>query len=68
MRELLKLAQLLYDAHRNATKDDDGTSDGVTFDIGPGHKFTDMRTTRAVSADIIKYGSRLHDVLSFASA
>ena len=54
VRELLKVASLLHDAYRNASKDGDDVSESVVFDIGPGHKFTDMRTTRAIAADITR--------------
>ena len=35
----------------------------MTVDIGPGHKFTDIKLTRTLSQDITKYGSRLYELL-----
>merc|ERR1719359_1681268 len=64
VRELLKVAQLLHDAHRNATTENDDDNETMSAaDIGPGHKFTDIKQTRALSADITKYGARLHELL-----
>ena len=65
VRELLKVAQLLYDAHRNAGADAEEADESSTVanDIGPGHKFADIKLTRSLSADITKYGARLHELL-----
>ena len=63
VRELLKIATLLHDAHRNATSEDTEDNETMATDIGPGHKFSDVKLTRALSADITKYGSRLHELL-----
>ena len=64
VRELLKVATLLHDAHRNATAEDADENDNtLPADIGPGHKFSDIKLTRSLSADITKYGSRLHELL-----
>jgi len=64
VRELLKIATLLHDAHRNANSEE-GDDDDQTLaaDIGPGHKFADIKLTRSLAADITKYGSRLHELL-----
>lgn len=63
VRELLKVAQLLYDAHRNASADAEEGDETLPADIGPGHKFADVRLTRSLAGDITKYGSRLHELL-----
>jgi clusterin-associated protein 1 len=63
VRELLKVATLLYDAHRNASSDAEEADESIPADIGPGHKFSDVRLTRSLAADITKYGSRLHELL-----
>merc|ERR1719238_1721902 len=64
VRELLKVATLLHDAHRNASADgEEGDDSSIATDIGPNHKFTDIKLTRQLSADITKYGSRLHELL-----
>merc|ERR1719238_757571 len=41
VRELLKVATLLYDAHKNANADEEEEEQtvGSAADIGPGHKF-----------------------------
>ena len=58
VHELLKVATLLFDAHRNATADGDETEEHVSFELGPGHRFTDLKATRQLSGDITKYGAR----------
>ena len=65
VRELLKVATLLYDAHRNASGDaEEGEGDAAaTADGGPGHKFTDVKATRRLASDITKYGIRLYELL-----
>ena len=63
VRELLKVANLLYDAHRNASADAEDADETMPTDIGPGHKFADVRLTRSLAGDITKYGSRLHELL-----
>ena len=63
VRELLKVATLLHDAHRNASADADENDESIPADIGPGHKFNDIRLTRNLAADITKYGARLHELL-----
>jgi len=63
VRELLKVATLLHDAHRNASTDAEDGDETLPADIGPGHKFADVRLTRSLAADITKYGSRLHELL-----
>ena len=65
VRELLKVATLLYDAHRNASGDaEEGEGDAAaTADVGPGHKFTDVKATRRLASDITKYGIRLYELL-----
>merc|ERR1719316_2190827 len=63
VRELLKLATLLHDAHRNASLDQEEAEETMSVDIGPGHKFTDIKLTRTLSQDITKYGSRLYELL-----
>ena len=63
VRELLKVATLLHDAHRNAGTEDGDDNDTLPADIGPGHKFADIKLTRSLAADITKYGSRLHELL-----
>uniref|UniRef100_A0A7S0JHU3 Clusterin-associated protein 1 n=1 Tax=Calcidiscus leptoporus TaxID=127549 RepID=A0A7S0JHU3_9EUKA len=63
VRELLKVAALLNEAHRNAGAEGDETQESISFDLGPGHKFADIKMTRAVSADITKFGSRLFELL-----
>ena len=63
VRELLKVATLLYDAHRNANAEAEETDEVGAVDIGPGHKFADVRLTRSLASDITKYGSRLHELL-----
>merc|ERR1719473_1691311 len=63
VRELLKVAQLLHDAHRNAAADAEEGDETLPADIGPGHKFADVKLTRSLAADITKYGSRLHELL-----
>jgi len=42
VKELLKVAQLLHDAHSSATNDEDADA-SVSFDLGPGHKFADLK-------------------------
>uniref|UniRef100_A0A7S3WQG6 Uncharacterized protein n=1 Tax=Emiliania huxleyi TaxID=2903 RepID=A0A7S3WQG6_EMIHU len=61
VKELLKVAALLHQAHRGATDDDEQNE--LSFDLGPGHAFADLKTTRAISADITKYGAALHEAL-----
>mmetsp|Transcript_8636 Transcript_8636/g.28439 ORF Transcript_8636/g.28439 Transcript_8636/m.28439 type:complete len:418 (-) Transcript_8636:367-1620(-) len=61
VKELLKIATLLYEAHSSATNEED--ADSISFDIGPGHKFADLKATRAITADITKYGARLYELL-----
>merc|ERR1719238_615704 len=40
VRELLKVATLLYDAHKNASSEEaEEAEEHVSVDIGPGHKF-----------------------------
>ncbi|KAL1523188.1 hypothetical protein AB1Y20_018141 [Prymnesium parvum] len=63
VRELLKLASLLHEAHRNAKADPDDTDDTTPADIGPGHKFADLKLTRSLSSDITKYGAHLDKLL-----
>merc|ERR1719453_2400480 len=63
VRELLKVATMLYDAYRNASADAEEGDETLPADIGPGHKFADVRLTRSLAADITKYGSRLHELL-----
>ena len=64
VRELLKIATLLHDAHRNATlEQEDDDNDSSAIDIGANKKFADIKLTRSLSADITKYGSRLHELL-----
>merc|ERR1719284_1979602 len=60
VRELLKVATLLHEAHRTASVEHD---ESVPADIGPGHKFADIKLTRALTSDITKYGSRLYELL-----
>ena len=63
VRELLKVATLLHDAHKNASLDQEEAEEAMSVDIGPGHKFTDIKLTRTLSQDITKYGSRLYELL-----
>jgi len=63
VRELLKIATLLHDAHRNAGTEEGDDDDTAPADIGAGHKFSDIKLTRSLAADITKYGSRLHELL-----
>jgi clusterin-associated protein 1 len=63
VRELLKVAQLLYEAHKNAAADAEEGDETLPADIGPGHKFADVKLTRSLAADITKYGARLHELL-----
>ena len=63
VRELLKVAQLLHEAHKNASADAEDSDETLPADIGPGHKFADVKLTRSLSADITKYGARLHELL-----
>merc|ERR1719352_1761231 len=63
VRELLKVATLLHDAHKNTDQDAEDADETLPADIGPGHKFADVRLTRSLAADITKYGSRLHELL-----
>ena len=63
VRELLKVATLLHDAHKNSDQDAEDGDETMPTDIGPGHKFSDVKLTRALSADITKYGARLHELL-----
>merc|ERR1719440_1140860 len=63
VRELLKVATLLHEAHRTANLEQDEGDEGVPADIGPGHKFADVKLTRALTSDITKYGSRLFELL-----
>lgn len=63
VRELLKLASLLHDAHRDAKADDNETDETMPADIGPGHKFADLKLTRSLAGDITKFGSRLYELL-----
>lgn len=64
VRELLKVATLLHDAYRNAVTDVDDGDESLPTDIGPGHKFADLKLTRTLSSDITKYGARLHELLA----
>jgi len=61
VRELLKIATLLHDAHNNSAIEEG--DDTLPADIGPGHKFADVKLTRSLAADITKYGARLHELL-----
>merc|ERR1719407_235264 len=61
VRELLKIATLLHDAHKNSAIEEG--DDTLPADIGPGHKFADVKLTRSLAADITKYGARLHELL-----
>ena len=54
MRELLKLATLLYEAHRDAKAEGGDEDETTPADIGPGHKFADVKLTRQLSSDITK--------------
>merc|ERR1719473_862311 len=63
VRELLKVATLLHDAHRNASGEAEDGDETMATDIGPGHKFADVKLTRSLAADITKYGARLHELL-----
>ena len=63
VRELLKVATLLHEAHRTASLEQDEGDEGVPADIGPGHKFADVKLTRTLTSDITKYGSRLYELL-----
>jgi len=64
VRELLKVATMLHDAYRSANIDEADDTEGMPADIGPGHKFSDMKLTRSLSTDITKYGARLHELLA----
>ena len=64
VRELLKIATLLHDAHRNASADAEDDDVSLAADIGPGHKFADIKLTRSLAADITKFGSSLHELLA----
>merc|ERR1719502_1935848 len=46
VRELLKVATLLFDAYRNANQEEDEAEEAISVDIGPGHKFADIKLTR----------------------
>lgn len=61
VRELLKIATLLHEAHKNASAEEGDET--LPADIGPGHKFADVKLTRSLAADITKYGARLHELL-----
>jgi len=61
VRELLKVATLLYEAHRTSGGEDEDET--APADIGPGHQFADVKLTRQLTAEITKYGSRLHESL-----
>jgi len=63
VRELLKLATMLHDAYRDAKTDVDESDETTPADIGPGHKFADLKLTRSLATDITKYGARLHELL-----
>ena len=64
VRELLKVATLLHDAFKNANaEEDEGQEEAMSTDIGPGHKFADIKLTRSLSQDITKYGARLYELL-----
>ena len=64
VRELLKVATLLHDAYKNASAEEgEGQEEAMSVDIGPGHKFADMKLTRSLSQDITKYGARLYELL-----
>ena len=52
VRELLKVATLLHDAHKHASLDQEEAEEAMTVDIGPGHKFADIKLTRTLSQDI----------------
>merc|ERR1719316_843859 len=45
VRELLKVATLLYDAYKNATTEEDADGEDQAVDVGPGHKFADIKLT-----------------------
>jgi len=62
VRELLKIATLLHDAHRTAGEEQEEGSDEVV-DIGPGHKFSDIKLTRSLATDITNTGARLDELL-----
>merc|ERR1719247_960971 len=55
VRELLKVATLLHGAHRDAKGETDEAEEAISVDIGPGHKFADIKLTRGLSQDITKY-------------
>ena len=63
VRELLKVATLLHEAHKSSDQDAEDADETLPADIGPGHKFADVKLTRSLSADITKYGARLHELL-----
>jgi len=63
VREMLKVATLLYEAHRNANAEEGETQEDISFDLGPNHKFAEVKTTRALSGDITKFGARLYELL-----
>merc|ERR1719446_1032554 len=65
VRELLKVATLLHEAHRNANPSsvEESGETAPHFEVGPGHKFADVKTNRAISADITKFGASLYQLL-----
>jgi hypothetical protein len=62
-RAARQVATLLHDAHKNASAEAEDGDETVPADIGPGHKFADVKLTRSLCADITKYGARLHELL-----
>ena len=50
----VQVATLLHEAHRNASADNEDGDETVAVDIGPGHKFADVKLTRSLAADITK--------------
>ncbi|KAG8461012.1 hypothetical protein KFE25_010763 [Diacronema lutheri] len=70
VKELLKVAAVLHDAHRGAADADAAGGGGGGDDelavpdaVGTA-KFADLKTTRALAADIVRHGAKLHELLA----
>lgn len=67
VKELLKVAAVLHDAHRGAGDGDainDASDELVAADAVSSAKFADLKTTRALAADIVRHGAKLHELLA----
>merc|ERR1712194_479630 len=69
VRELLKVAQLLYDAQRSITSldsPDDVEMGDVNFSLNA--RLTDLQGTRSICSALVESGATLHDLLQKESS